>query len=313
MKLPEPILAATYPPATLVRSHSQSTSELDCEAKQELEPHVSLPSLQPRRRPLPSCSGPHVVGGGTLREEKESLWSPTILRFPKRSTRRDLGLWLLGGSFTRLQGWSRVDTESVADALPSSTVSSRVYEAVKRVCDFAVALLLLILLLPAFALIAALVKVDSPGPALFCQDRIGRNARKFVLWKFRSMQIDAPKYARSPTTDKDPRLTRMGRLLRRISVDELPQLVNVLKGEMSLVGPRPEMPFIVDCYTHVERRRLGIKPGITGLWQISSRRSHPIHENLQYDLHYIRNQNLILDLSIVLRTVVALVNGQGAV
>ena len=313
MEFPEPILAATYPPATLVRSYSQSTSESDCEAKQELEPHVSLPLLQRRRGQVRSPSGPQLVSDRTLREEKESLRSSAVLNFPKRSEQRDLGLWMLGGSFARHQGWLRIDTESVADAHPWPTMSSRAYDAVKRVCDFATALLLLILLLPAFALTAALVKVDSPGPALFCQDRIGRNARKFVLWKFRSMQIDAPKYARSPTTDKDPRLTRMGRLLRRISVDELPQLVNVLKGEMSLVGPRPEMPFIVDCYTHVERKRLGIKPGITGLWQISSRRSHPIHENLQYDLHYIRNQNLILDLSILLGTVVAVVRGQGAV
>ena len=313
MKFPEPVLAATYPPATLVLSHSQSTSETDCETKQELEPHVSLPLLQQRQGLVRSRSVPHVVGDRTLREEKESFRSSAVLSFPKRSEQRDLGLWMLGGSFTRHQGWLRIDTESVADALPSPTMSSRAYEAVKRVFDFAAALLLLILLLPAFALIAVLVKVDSPGPALFRQDRIGRHGRKFVLWKFRSMQIDVPKYARSPTTDKDPRLTRMGRLIRRISVDELPQLVSVLKGEMSLVGPRPEMPFIVDRYMHAERRRLAIKPGITGLWQISSCRAHPIHENLQYDLHYIRNQNLILDLSILLRTVVALVNGQGAV
>jgi lipopolysaccharide/colanic/teichoic acid biosynthesis glycosyltransferase len=313
MELPEPILAASYPPATLVRNHSQSTSELDCEAKRELEPHVSLPSLQPRRGVVRSRSGPEVVSDGTLREKKGSLWSSTILSFPERSGQRDLGLWLLGGSSIRHQGWLRINTESVPDTLPSSTMSSRAYDAVKRGFDFAAALLLLILLLPAFALIAALVKVDSPGPALFCQHRIGRNGRKFVLWKFRSMHIDVPKYARSPTTDKDARLTRMGRLIRRISVDELPQLVNVLKGEMSLVGPRPEMPFLVERYTHAERRRLAIKPGITGLWQISSGRAHPIHENLQYDLHYIRNQNLLLDLSILLRTIVAVVRGQGAV
>ena len=313
MKFPEPVLAVTYPPATLVRSCSQSTSESDCEAKQELEPHVSSPLQQPRRGQVRSPSGPQLVSDRTLSEEKESLRSSTVLNFPKRSEQRDLGLWMLGGSFTRHQGWLRIDTESVADALPSPTMSSRAYDAVKRVCDFAAALLLLILLLPAFALIAALVKVDSPGPALFCQHRVGKNGRKFVLWKFRSMRIDVPKYARSPTSNKDARLTRMGRLIRRISVDELPQLVNVLKGEMSLVGPRPEMPFIVDRYTHAERKRLAIKPGITGLWQISSGRARPIHQNLQYDLHYIRNQNLILDLSILLRTIGAVVRGQGAV
>jgi lipopolysaccharide/colanic/teichoic acid biosynthesis glycosyltransferase len=127
------------------------------------------------------------------------------------------------------------------------------------------------------------------------------------------MRIDAPKYAPSPTSDRDCRLTRIGRLIRRISIDELPQLINVLKGEMSLVGPRPEMPFIVDRYTPLERGRLAVKPGITGLWQVSPARALPIHENLQYDLHYIFHQSLMLDGAILLRTLAAVIRGVGAV
>jgi lipopolysaccharide/colanic/teichoic acid biosynthesis glycosyltransferase len=127
------------------------------------------------------------------------------------------------------------------------------------------------------------------------------------------MRTDVPEYEASPRSGVDDRLTRVGRLIRRLSVDEMPQLVNVLKGDMSLVGPRPEMPFIVARYYSAHRERLVARPGITGLWQISPARAFPIHENLQYDLHYIRNQNLFLDCAIILRTVTAVFRGVGAV
>jgi lipopolysaccharide/colanic/teichoic acid biosynthesis glycosyltransferase len=148
---------------------------------------------------------------------------------------------------------------------------------------------------------------------VFRQTRVGRDGRRFVLWKFRSMRADAPVYARSPISGADERLTRVGRWIRRLSLDELPQLVNVLRGEMSLVGPRPEMPFIADRYNSTERLRLVVKPGITGLWQISHGRASAIHENLQYDLYYIREQNLRLDAAILLRTVSVVIHGADAV
>jgi len=110
----------------------------------------------------------------------------------------------------------------------------------------------------------------------------------------------------------DPRVTRVGRFIRRTSIDELPQLVNVLKGEMSLVGPRPEMPFIVAEYDDWQRRRLSVKPGITGLWQILGRKDLPMHANLQYDFYYIRNRSLTLDLSILLRTIGVVLSRRGA-
>ena len=229
------------------------------------------------------------------------------------SVRPDIGLWLLGDAFVRRHIWS--DLSNQPDFVPSPFPQSHRsrYVLAKRAADIAGSLILLTALLPLLLLIAALIRIDSPGPALFRQRRVGKDGHEFLLWKFRSMQADSPHYAPSPTTNLDPRLTRVGRLIRRISFDELPQLINVLSGEMSLVGPRPEMPFIVARYTDSQRRRLAVKPGITGLWQVSPARALPIHENLHYDLHYILHQNLLLDGAILLRTVAAVIRGVGAV
>jgi lipopolysaccharide/colanic/teichoic acid biosynthesis glycosyltransferase len=171
---------------------------------------------------------------------------------------------------------------------------------------------MLIIFAPLFIFVAALIKIDSEGPALFRQKRIGKDGEPFDIWKFRSMTVNANPYERSPVGDCDPRLTRIGRILRRLSIDELPQLVNVMKGEMSLVGPRPEMPFIVEKYGPLERQRLCVRPGITGLWQISPARAMPIHENLNYDFSYIENQSITLDCAILLRTITAVIRGIGA-
>jgi exopolysaccharide biosynthesis polyprenyl glycosylphosphotransferase len=182
----------------------------------------------------------------------------------------------------------------------------------KRLFDVVAGSALLVLLLPLFAIVAGLIKLDSDGPVFFRQERVGRNGSVFSILKFRSMYADSPMYERSPSSHADPRLTRVGRLLRRTSFDEAPQLLNVIRGEMSLVGPRPEMPFIVNTYGPVERGRLRAKPGITGLWQISAARAKPIHENVEYDLFYIEHQNFVLDCAILLSTVVAVVRGRGA-
>ncbi len=225
----------------------------------------------------------------------------------------DLGLWLLHSSGARPNQWERLreNLQSVAKARhPTSRGSQKI---TKRSCDIAGSLFLLAVLLPLFILVAILIKLDSPGPVFFRHHRVGKDGKRFVLWKFRSMRTDVPKYEVSPHSVRDVRLTRIGRLIRRMSIDEMPQLINVLKGDMSIVGPRPEMPFIVDRYHPVGCERLIAKPGITGLWQISPARAFPIHENLQYDLHYIRNQNFILDCTIILRTITAVIHGIGAV
>jgi lipopolysaccharide/colanic/teichoic acid biosynthesis glycosyltransferase len=175
----------------------------------------------------------------------------------------------------------------------------------KRLFDVIVASTLLLALSPILSIVAIAIKLDSRGPIFFRQVRIGKAGRPFRIWKFRSMYPDAAAYERSPTRTDDPRITPVGRLLRRLSIDELPQLINVLAGQMSLVGPRPEMPFIVNAYRGVARCRLLAVPGITGLWQISPARVMPIHENLQYDFFYLQHRNFFLDLAILLRTAAA--------
>jgi lipopolysaccharide/colanic/teichoic acid biosynthesis glycosyltransferase len=172
----------------------------------------------------------------------------------------------------------------------------------RRVADVALSLALLVLLAPLMLLIIVLIRIDSPGPVLFLQERVGKNGQIFRIFKFRSLHVTAPAYDRSPTQPDDPRITRMGRLLRRAGLDELPQLFNVLLGQMSLVGPRPEMPFLVDQYRSEHRPRLQVTPGITGLWQLSADRALPIHENTQYDLYYIRNRTLCMDWAILIHT-----------
>jgi exopolysaccharide biosynthesis polyprenyl glycosylphosphotransferase len=189
---------------------------------------------------------------------------------------------------------------------------SRNLSILKDAMDAVGAAALLVLLSPLFALIALVIKLDSRGPVFFRHQRIGKDGEPFFLWKFRSMRLHTPAYEHSPTSESDTRLTRLGRVLRRLSIDELPQLVNVLRGDMSLVGPRPEMPFIVQRYGARERRRLKVKPGITGLWQISPARAMPIHDNLEFDLFYIDHFNLSLDCAILLRTITAVLRGIGA-
>ena len=164
------------------------------------------------------------------------------------------------------------------------------------------ALTAIVLLAIPCALAALLIRLTSPGPVIFQQLRVGHRGRLFFLYKFRSMFVDSPAYAFSPRTGFDSRITTVGRFLRRTCFDEVPQLWNVLRGEMSLVGPRPEMPFIVDRYTSLERQRLAVKPGITGLWQLSGDRGRLIHENLEYDLYYLRHRNLFMDFAVLLHT-----------
>lgn len=193
-----------------------------------------------------------------------------------------------------------------------STVDSRTgrgYALAKRTLDLFASFFLMLLFAPLFGLIGILVRLDSPGPAVFVQKRVGRDGELFDIYKFRSMHTNAPKYGMSPSTSSDPRVTRIGRFLRATSLDELPQLANVLLGNMSLVGPRPEMPFIVEGYNVAQRQRLQVLPGMTGPWQLSPCRVFPIHQNLHYDLWYIENRTLSLDLLILARTLFAMRGG----
>ncbi len=177
------------------------------------------------------------------------------------------------------------------------------YRVAKRAFDLGFSLLLLVVTLPFSLLLVLAVKASSPGPVFFSQQRVGKDGKLFTIYKFRTMYANAPKYAVTPTSDMcDPRVTRVGRLLRRSGLDELPQFINVLRGEMSVVGPRPEMAFLVDNYSAAQRRRLCVLPGITGPWQLSSARHKPIHEHLEYDDYYLQNASFSYDLQLVART-----------
>ena len=144
--------------------------------------------------------------------------------------------------------------------------------------------------------------MESRGPIFFTQFRMGVHNSTFRMVKFRTMYADLCGDDITPQATNDQRVTRVGQFLRKTSLDELPQMINVLRGEMSIVGPRPEMPFIVESYDDLQIQRLLVRPGITGLWQVSDKRKAPIHENIDYDLYYIQNQSLFLDLTIVAMT-----------
>ena len=193
------------------------------------------------------------------------------------------------------------------DGLHISThmVSERpdlLYIGAKRVFDVLVALILLLFTAPIWAIIAIWIRLSSPGPVFFRQQRVAKEGRPFGIYKFRSMYVTAPKYGTSPDQAFDPRVTPAGRFLRKSSLDELPQLLNVLMGDMSLVGPRPEMPFIVRDYTPVEHQRLLVPQGMTGFWQLSADRKFAIHERLEYDLYYLEQKGFFFDLAILVHT-----------
>jgi exopolysaccharide biosynthesis polyprenyl glycosylphosphotransferase len=196
------------------------------------------------------------------------------------------------------------DLTAIPLLLRSPVRLSSAGQALKRALDLIVTVPLLILSLPIWMIAYLAIRIDSPGPVLFRQVRVGRGGAAFVILKFRTMSAEADPFSVSPGTQRDPRITRVGRWLRMSGLDELPQLLNVLKGEMSLVGPRPEMPFLVEGYSELERSRLAVKPGITGLWQLSPDRDAQIHDNLEYDIYYTRNQSLLLDILVLAETVI---------
>jgi lipopolysaccharide/colanic/teichoic acid biosynthesis glycosyltransferase len=186
------------------------------------------------------------------------------------------------------------------------------YRTTKRIID----ILLAIALIPVFLLIAALlfmpIKFDSKGGVFFVQNRVGKNGRIFRMYKFRTMKSDCKAESEAPISFDDCRITRVGRFLRRSSIDELPQILNVLKGEMSFVGPRPEMCFLAAKYDFWQKQRLHALPGITGLWQISGRKDKPLINNIEYDVYYIANRSLRLDLWILIKTSWAVLHQRGA-
>jgi len=196
--------------------------------------------------------------------------------------------------------------------------------AVKRAVDIVFSVIVLAVTMPFWAAIAAAIKLGSPGPVVFSQQRIGEGGKPFTMHKFRTMFEGAEKLERAMVEEalqnhgkhfkepSDPRVTRFGRLLRRTSLDELPQFWNVLKGDMSLVGPRPELPVMVEHYEPWQRKRFGVPQGITGWWQIHARSDKPMYFHTEDDLYYIRNYSLLLDIRILLATALTVIRGKGA-
>ena len=172
----------------------------------------------------------------------------------------------------------------------------------KHLFDAIAAFFLVLVFSPLMVLIAMLIKLTSRGPVFFSHKRVGANNELFLIYKFRSLHTDTPSYSEKPDSTEDVRITLVGKWLRKTSLDELPQLFNVLNGEMSLVGPRPEMPFLAEHYEPWENQRHLVRPGMTGLWQLSPRRRGSIREGIPVDLEYIENLSLWNDFKILLRT-----------
>jgi exopolysaccharide biosynthesis polyprenyl glycosylphosphotransferase len=196
-------------------------------------------------------------------------------------------------------------------------------QLIKRTIDIVFSAMALVLGAPLMALIALMIKMESPGPVLFRQERVGKNGHRFELYKFRSMiqgaeaqqealralnEADGPLFK----IREDPRVTRLGKWLRRLSLDELPQFYNVLRGDMSLIGPRPPLPAEVEQYQEWHKRRLEVSPGITGLWQVSGRSELTFDEMALLDIYYIENWSLSLDTKILWQTVPRVLFGSGA-
>lgn len=195
-------------------------------------------------------------------------------------------------------------------------------ETTKRIVDVCLSLLLLVLAIPLIVLIALVIWANADGPLLYISERIGRNGRRFRMYKFRTMIVNAEslKHGLNRRNERtailfkvsdDPRVTRTGRLLRKYSLDEIPQLINVLRGEMSLVGPRPPLASEVEQYDPQHFIRFKVLPGLTGLWQIRARKSPSFHDYIKFDTLYVQNRSFWLDIKILVRTIGVVLAGTG--
>ena len=194
---------------------------------------------------------------------------------------------------------------------------------VKRAFDLFVTILFSPFLLIIMSVIAIAIRLEGPGPILLRQQRVGENGRLFGMFKFRTMVPDAEKLRHLVEhfdeegnfihkSSDDPRVTRVGRFLRRTSLDEWPQFLNILRGEMSLVGPRPELPYLVEQYEPWQRTRFAVPQGLTGWWQVNGRSDKPMHLHTEDDLYYVKNYSLMLDIEILLKTIGVVLRGRGA-
>jgi exopolysaccharide biosynthesis polyprenyl glycosylphosphotransferase len=249
---------------------------------------------------------------------------PTLRQLGWTLTARDIGMFM-APALTDVAG-PRIHMQPLA-GLPLIHVTTPNLEGTKAVAkrgfDVLASLALIIVLAVPMCVVALLVKLDSPGAAMFRQTRIGRSGEVFSMLKFRSMVVDAERQLAQLADlnqgngvlfklKDDPRVTRIGRFIRRYSIDELPQLFNVLKGDMSLVGPRPPLPVEVETYDDFAHRRLLVKPGLTGPWQVSGRSDLSWDDSIRLDLYYVENWSMFQDMIYLLRTARAVLGKDGA-
>lgn len=226
------------------------------------------------------------------------------------------------------------ETHVVERARTQAYMRRRLYDVTKRMLDITLCLMLLPLMLVIVPILTFAIYLDSPGPVFFIQERVGMNGRRFRMYKFRTMKHEfddragrefMKAYVNGHTHDpfaegsvvfkpihNQAQITRIGRILRQTSLDELPQIFNVMRGEMSLIGPRPNVPWEVDAYQDWHRERLVVRPGITGLAQVRGRSSISFDRIVRYDIEYIRNHNILLDLQILWWTLMSVFTGRGA-
>jgi len=218
---------------------------------------------------------------------------------------------------------SRLNLETRTTTIPQINTGYSYYSFIKRLFDVIASFFLLLVTFPIFILVAFLIRIESKGPVFFLQERVGLYGTVFRIYKFRSMLINAedilPKLKEFQERKEvyvklknDPRVTKIGSFIRKLSLDELPQLINVLKGDMSLVGPRPLIQSEIDYCSKEQLQRLNVKPGITGLAQISGRTDVTFTQLLSHDMYYVNNQSIFLDLKILIKTVPYVIFGKGA-
>lgn len=291
----------------------------------DVEPESKLPVLGHRSDAHSIIDAIEACGADAVAVSAGVQLHPQTLRhLGWELAARNVGL-IMAPALTDIAG-PRIHTQQVA-GLPLIHVTTPTLEGgqrvAKRLFDIVISGLLLIATAPLMGIVALLVKLDSKGPILFRQERVGIEGQPFGMLKFRSMVVDAEVRLSELTLQNegngllfkmrnDPRVTRVGSVLRKYSVDELPQLFNILAGSMSLVGPRPPLPREVEAYEHDVRRRLLVKPGLTGLWQVSGRSNLSWQDSVRLDLYYVENWSLAGDLIIILRTVRAVFHSTGA-
>ena len=203
-------------------------------------------------------------------------------------------------------------------------IKGKIYRGFKRIVDIILGCIGLVLLSPVFLILAICIKIDSKGPVIFAHKRIGKNGKEFNMYKFRSMYENAEEmienfneeqkieWQENFKLENDPRITKVGKFLRKTSLDELPQIVNIIKGDLSIVGPRPIVDEELEKYGENKEKFLSITPGLTGYWQANGRSNTTYEERMQMELYYIDNQSLLLDIKIFFKTIVSVLKKEGA-